>query len=108
MTEVIRHISADDYEMLTKKKNFWNLDVREKSEFDAGHIKGAKLVPATNFEEKFEKLKIKKSDEIGLYCRTGSRSAFIAEKLKDQGYKKIYNLEMGIVEWLQYGKKLIS
>lgn len=109
MTEaIIKHISADEYEELLKEKNFWNLDVREKYEFDAGHIKGALLVPSTRFDEEFEKLKIKKTDKIGLYCRSGSRSAFIAEKLKDKGFAKIYNLEMGLIEWRQYGKKLVN
>ena len=107
MAEAIKHVSSDEYESLMKKKGFWNLDVREKYEFDAGHIKGAKLVPSTRFFEEFEKLKIKKNDKIGLYCRIGNRSAFIAESLKEKGFKNIFNLEVGIVEWLEYGKKLV-
>lgn len=106
MSDAIKHVSADQYESLLEEKDFWNLDVREKYEFDTGYIKGALLVPSTRFEEEFEKLKISKNSKIGLYCRTGSRSAFIAEKLKDKGYKNIYNLEVGLAEWNGYGKKL--
>lgn len=108
MAQVITHVSSDDYESLCKENNFWNLDVRERYEFESGHIKGSKLVPATNFDEEFQGLGIKKTDKIGLYCRTGSRSAFIAERLKEKGYKKIYNLEMGTMEWSGFGKKLIN
>ena len=106
MAEAIKHVSSDEYESLMKKKGFWNLDVREKYEFDAGYIKGAKLVPSTRFEEEFEKLKIKKTDKIGLYCRTGSRSAFIANKLEEMGYKNIFNLELGLLDWMEQGKKV--
>lgn len=107
MTQAITHVSADDYEKVIKEKNSWNFDVREKYEFEAGHIKGAKLVPSTRFDENFNKLKIKKTDKICLYCRTGSRSAYIAEKLKEQGFKKIFNLELGTIDWLEQGKKLV-
>lgn len=103
---MIQQLSSDDYEKLIKDKRVWNLDVREKYEFDAGHIKGAKLVPSIRFEEEFEKLKVKKKDKIALYCRSGNRSDFIAKKLSEMGYKNIYNLEMGILEWLDFGKKL--
>ena len=106
MAEIVKHISADDYEALVKEKGFWNLDVREKYEFDAGHIKGAKLVPSTRFDEEFEKLKVKKTDKVGVYCRTGNRSAFIAEKLKDKGFKNIFNLEMGLAEWMEMKKRI--
>lgn len=105
----IKQLSADDFEELIKKnKKTRLLDVRELFEFQEGHIKGAKLVPSTRFEEEFEKAKIKKTDKIALYCRTGSRSHFIAEKLENWGYKNLYNLEMGVAEWLEYGKKLIK
>ncbi|MEA2006664.1 MAG: rhodanese-like domain-containing protein [Patescibacteria group bacterium] len=72
MAKVITHVSDDGYEMLCKQKIFWNLDVREKYEFEQERIKGAKLVPATHFDEEFEKLKVKKTDKIDLYCQTVS------------------------------------
>jgi len=107
MSKIVQ-LSSDDYESLMKEKKVWNLDVREKYEYAMGHIRGAHLVPSTRFEEEFEKLKIKKTDKIGVYCRSGSRSDFIAKKLVEMGHKNIYNLEMGILEWLEYGKKLVK
>jgi rhodanese-related sulfurtransferase len=104
----IKQLSADDFEELIKSKKVHLLDVRELFEFQQGRIKGAKLVPSTHFEEEFEKVKIKKSDKIALYCRSGSRSHFLAEKLDQMGYKNIFNLEMGIIEWLDYGKKIVK
>lgn len=104
----IKQLSADDFEELIRNKKTQLLDVRELFEFQQGHIKGARLIPSTRFEEEFEKAKIKKTDKLALYCRTGSRSHFIAERLDDWGYKNLFNLEMGIVEWLDYGKKLVK
>lgn len=102
----VSQVSSDDFEKLIKGKDVKLLDVREGYEFETGFIKGARLVPATNFDDEFEKLNIKKSDKIALYCRSGNRSDFIGKRLFNEGYKNIYNLEMGIIEWLDYGKKI--
>lgn len=101
-------LSSDNFEELIKDKKVKLLDVREKYEFDTGYIKGAKLVPSTRFNEEFEKLKVKKNDKIALYCRAGNRSDFILKKLKDQGFKNVYHLEMGLLEWTEEGKKLVK
>ena len=105
----VKHVSADDFEeLITQQKNVWIIDVREPSEFKQGYIKGAKLMPSTRFTEELEKSKIKKTDKLALYCRSGSRSYFLAEQLEQLGYKNVFNLEMGTVEWLEYGKKLVK
>lgn len=104
----VKQLSSDDFEELIKNKKVHLLDVREPFEFQAGHIKGAKLFPSTRFSEELEKSKIKKNDKIAVYCRSGSRSYFIGEQLDQLGYKNIANLEMGIIEWLEYGKKLVK
>ncbi|MDA3814815.1 MAG: rhodanese-like domain-containing protein [Patescibacteria group bacterium] len=105
---MVHQISSDDFEELIKDKKVSLLDVREKSEFNAGHIKGARLVPSTRFDEAFDKIKIKKKDKIAIYCYSGNRSDFIGKKLVNQGYDNVYNLEMGTIEWLDYGKKLVK
>jgi len=104
----MKQLSSDDFEELIKNKKVQLLDVRELFEFQQGHIKGSKLFPSTHFSEKLEKSNLKKNDKIALYCRSGSRSYFIGEQLDQSGYKNIFNLEMGIIEWLEYGKKLVK
>ncbi len=102
------NLSVEDFENLIKDKKVFVLDVREKHEFEKGHIKNAKLTPSTNFDEEFGKLKIKKTDKIALYCRSGSRSGFILNKLLEKGYKKVYHLELGILDWEKQGRKLVQ
>jgi rhodanese-related sulfurtransferase len=104
----IKQLSADDFEELIDNGKVQLLDVRELYEFKQGFIRGAKLVPSTRFREEFEKLKIKKKDKIALYCLSGNRSDFLAKQLQDWGYENLFNLEMGIIEWLDYGKKIIK
>ncbi|MBT3356114.1 rhodanese-like domain-containing protein [bacterium] len=100
---MIKHLSAEEYKELIESKNVWNLDIREGYEFNEERIEGARLVPSTKFEDIFEELKIKKSEKIAVYCRSGARSAFIAQKLSDKGYENIFNLELGLIDWKKNG-----
>ena len=104
LVDGVEQMSADDFEELLKDKAVCLLDVREPAEYASGRIKGAILLPATNFSEEFVKLGRNKSDKIALYCRSGNRSDFVAKKLAENGYKKVFNLEMGLVEWQEWGK----
>ncbi len=105
---MVKQLSTEEYKELIEKKGVWNLDVREGYEFNAGYIEGAKLVPSTRFDEFFDELKIKKSEKIALYCRSGSRSSFVAQKLSDKGYTNIYNLELGFLDWQRQGFKIVK
>ncbi len=75
------------------------IDVREPMEWDRGHIKGADaLVPTSSFFASFEEAGLTQEDSIILYCHVGSRSAYVARILREQGYK-IANLTYGIVSY---------
>lgn len=75
------------------------LDVRTPSEFANGHIKGAGQLNYYAFDFKSKLLLLPKNQPIYLYCNTGYRSRRAAEFLVENGYKKVYNLERGIMEW---------
>jgi rhodanese-related sulfurtransferase len=68
------------------------VDVREKDEVDAGMIQGAKWIPLSGMNEnsaeaKAELVKIDRSKEVILYCRSGNRSGKAASILEKQGFK---------------------
>ncbi len=104
----MNYLSAQQFKELLKDKKVKLLDVREAYEFKAGRIRGAKLTPSTNFWAEFEKLKIKKSDKIALYCRSGGRSEFVGRDLMAKGYKNVYNLELGLLDWAEAGYQLVN
>src|SRR6185436_11984563 len=65
------------------------VDVRESTEWDAGHIPGAKHVPRGYLESRIEgAVGADRDQEIVVYCASGQRSALAANTLwKDRGYK---------------------
>ena len=78
------------------------LDVRAEEEFNVSHLKHAKL--ATTLEVALLVLRDAPKDKrIVVYCSVGYRSSELAQKLTEQGYRNVYNLEGSIFEWANQG-----
>lgn len=77
------------------------LDVREQSEYDAGHIPGVKLIPVGEVPARLNE--IPKDKAVIVTCRSGNRSSQVAKYLRDQGYTNIHNMLGGINAWQQAG-----
>jgi molybdopterin/thiamine biosynthesis adenylyltransferase/rhodanese-related sulfurtransferase len=84
------------------------VDVRDGTEWDAGHIPGAKHVPRGYLESRIEgAVGADRDQEIVLYCATGQRSALAAHTLKDQlGYTHVKSMTGGITLWKDRGYKV--
>lgn len=67
------------------------IDVREKSEYDAGHIKYAINISVKELETRLNEIKNLKDKNVVTTCRSGKRSLAAAEILKKNGFKKIFN-----------------
>ena len=75
------------------------LDVREQSEYDAGHIPDAVLLPVGEIDKESAASVIPEKDTTVLvYCRSGNRSKTAAGKLAELGYTEIYEFG-GINTW---------
>ena len=75
------------------------LDVREQSEFDAGHIPGAVLLPVDTITKDTAAAVIPELDSVVLvYCRSGNRSKTASQALADLGYTNVYEFG-GINDW---------
>src|SRR5919197_5239207 len=84
------------------------VDVRESTEWDVGHIPGAKHVPRGYLESRIEgAVGADRSQEIILYCATGQRSALAAHTLREQlGYENVKSMTGGITLWKDRGYKV--
>jgi rhodanese-related sulfurtransferase len=75
------------------------LDTRSSGEFNAGHIKGAKNVPVSEFAGKVSSLESYKNRPVLVYCNTGNTATRAIKILKAQGFSNIKHLEGGIMAW---------
>ncbi|MDP4580252.1 MAG: rhodanese-like domain-containing protein [Saprospiraceae bacterium] len=76
------------------------VDVRTPEEFLAGHIDKAKNINFNdpNFKQTIA-ASLKKNKPVAIYCRSGRRSASAFIILKEMGFKEIYDLEGGFLNW---------
>jgi len=93
----------------TKLKNTENallLDVRTPQEFEERHLANALNVNVNgdDFEGQIDKLD--KSKTVFVYCLSGARSTTAAGILAKKGFKNIYNLEGGILAWVNAGNPI--
>jgi rhodanese-related sulfurtransferase len=76
------------------------IDVREPHEYAEVNL-GAKLVPLGKIQTmQVEELEDLKDEEVIIYCRSGKRSMMACMVLDQLGFKDTYNLEGGILEWI--------
>lgn len=92
--------AANLHTMIQKHEHFDLVDVRQPSEYDAGHISGAELIPLNNILS--GDFKLNKNDTIVLYCHSGRRSGIALKYLDEHEYKHVEHLEGGILTW-KYG-----
>ena len=80
------------------------VDVREREEFDEGHVPGAVHVPRSHLETRIENAVKSKDARVILYCQSGNRSAFAAATLeRELGYSKVEHMTGGITLWKDRG-----
>lgn len=79
------------------------IDVREESEFAAGHIPGAKHLSKGIIERDIEKVIPDTNTEVFLYCGGGFRSALTAYNLQKMGYTNVVSVDGGWGGWTGAG-----
>lgn len=68
------------------------VDVRSSEEYAEEHLGGAVSLPLDEIESLAETRIPSKDKIVIVYCASGKRSKEAQEKLKDLGYKTVYNL----------------
>ena len=79
------------------------LDARSVDEFEVSHLRNAKL--ASTVDAAKRELKSQPLDALVIvYCSVGYRSTALADKLRQEGYSQVYNLEGSIFQWANEGR----
>ncbi|HEV2249696.1 MAG TPA: molybdopterin-synthase adenylyltransferase MoeB [Candidatus Limnocylindria bacterium] len=78
-------------------------DVREKNEWDEGHLPGAAFVPKSYLEQWAEDRLPSKDKPTVLYCAGGVRSVMAADALQKLGYTNVISMSGGFNRWKDSG-----
>jgi hypothetical protein len=100
----VKHIeSAQLADWLKAQHPVFIIDVREKEEFERGHLPGAVHLSKGLLERDIEKLIANPDTEIVVYCSGGFRSILAADALQKMGYTQVKSLIAGASAWQANG-----
>ena len=100
------HLNPKEWNKLIKKKDTHIIDTRKPFEYEVGTFKKSINPNINNFRDfpKYLK-KLKKNKPIAMFCTGGIRCEKTSVFLKKKGFKNIYQLNGGILNYLQKIKK---
>jgi rhodanese-related sulfurtransferase len=95
---MIQSISTTDLrKRLSQGEQITIIDVREAEEVAEGMIPGAIHIPLGEIPSRYNE--IQQKEDIILVCRSGKRSQKAYEFLQAQGFKNLFNLDGGMLQW---------
>ena len=104
------HLKAQEFNNLLEDPNTIVVDFRNHYESEVGHFKGAITPDVETFRESLpiinEQLQNHKEDKnLLMYCTGGIRCEKASAYFKHQGFKNVYQLEGGIIEYTRQIKE---
>ena len=103
-----KNLTSAQFEQLIRDTNVQLVDVRTVAEYTEGHIPGSLNINVKDeigFPSAVDEL-LDKNKPVAVYCRGGRRSRTASEILIKKGFKKVYNLDKGFLEWQEEGRDI--
>ena len=107
-TRVLECTVDDVKRRLDRGEKFVLVDVREESEYAAGHLPGAVHMSKGVIERDVETAVPDPATPLVLYCGGGFRSALAADNLQKMGYTNVWSMDGGIRGWREKGYPLTT
>ena len=79
------------------------IDVRDKEDFDKGHVLNARNVPLAELEGRLREMEKLKRKPVIVCCDKGSRSDGAVAMLRKAGHENAVNLSGGLEAWREAG-----
>lgn len=84
-----KQVKVDEVRELIENQAFF-LDVREKNEFECGHLINAHNIPLSELRERMDE--IPKDQAVYVHCRSGQRSYNAVMALQNSGFSNVFNV----------------
>ena len=102
------NVSATEAVMLMSRSKPLILDVRDATEFAAGHIQGAKNIPMAELAGRIKEIEKFKDKPVLVHCQRGMRAKSACSILRAQQFSQLHNLQGGLDTWVEAKLPLIK
>ncbi len=103
------HLRAAEFNEMADDPNTIIVDMRNHYEYEVGHFQNALEVPSDTFRDQLpmaaEMLETHRDKNIVMYCTGGIRCEKASAYLLHNGFKKVFQLEGGIIEYARKAKE---
>lgn len=103
------YLKAPEINEMIEDSNVTFVDMRNHYEYEVGHFKNAIEVPSDTFRDQLpmtvKMLEEDKDRKIVMYCTGGIRCEKASAYLLHNGFKNVYHVEGGIIEYARQAKK---
>jgi rhodanese-related sulfurtransferase len=99
----VREVNVDETQRKLESGKVLLIDVREESEWEAGHAQRALHMGKGVIERDIEQRVADHDAELILYCGGGFRSALAADNLQKMGYTNVSSMAGGWRAWQAAG-----
>ena len=109
VTQKGQHLNADGFNELLEDPNTICVDMRNHYESEIGHFKGAVTPDVDTFRDSLPIIEkdlegLEEEKNLLMYCTGGIRCEKASAYLKHKGFKNVYQLEGGIIEYARQVK----
>lgn len=104
----VANVSATEAVMLMSRSKPLILDVRDATEFAAGHIQGAKNIPLAELASRVKEIEKFKDKPVLVHCQRGLRAKSACSILRAQQFSQLHNLQGGLDTWVEAKLPLIK
>ena len=104
----VANVSATEAVMLMSRSKPLILDVRDATEFAAGHIQGAKNIPLAELASRVKEFEKFKDKPVLVHCQRGMRAKSACSILRAQQFSQLHNLQGGLDTWVEAKLPLIK
>ena len=94
--------------MLINRKSAVVVDVRDRKEFDSGHIVDSLNIPLGKLKQRLNELIKHKKKPLIVVCKIGQHSGEAAKVLQEAGYEQVVRLSGGLSEWKAQSLPLVQ
>jgi len=94
-----RSVSTQEAVMLINRKDGVVLDIRDKKEFESGHIVDSINIPVAKLAERISELEKYKSRPVIVVCKMGQHSSDGCKMLANAGFEHAVKMRGGMAEW---------
>lgn len=98
-------VDRETFKSYLGKEGVQIVDVRGLTEYEAGHVAGAKHLFAGTLPDNLKKLD--RSRPVVVHCQAGDRSAIAQSILKRSGFHKVMNYSGGMKDWQDAGETTV-